>query len=284
MAIKIPVAGTNLNWGAGASWVGGTAPETGDFVQFEEGKTYYYTSGLDQSTVDLAGMVIPPLADVGFAGSLEIDISNGASAFLAVQGIGNLAFIGDIDSVICTSGRASVSINGGAVPLVQVVAGTVQLGNTTTLTRVHTSRTGSAIIDANASTRVAVVRCFGGTIESHRSIEDAIISGQVTLKSAATITDGSTGGTARIVRGTLRYAGTATAGNAIELLGGTFDASRHQAALTIATLTIDRTSSTVSRSAPGAALVFTATTDLTPTYLTSISSMQQQQNTLGSGA
>lgn len=278
MAIKIPVAGTNLNWGAGASWVGGTAPVTGDFVQFEESKTYFYTAGLDQNTVDLAGMVIPPLADVGFAGSLTIDISNGATPFLAMQGVGNIALIGDIDSVICTSGRASVSINGGAVPTVQAVAGTIQLGNTTTLTRVHTSRTGRVIIDANASTRVATVRCFGGSIESHRSIEDAIISGQVTLKSAATITDGSTGGTARVIRGSLRYAGTATAGNAIELLGGALDVTQHQAALTIASLTIDRVSSTVSRAAPGAALVFTATTELTPTYLTSISAMQSGLN------
>lgn len=286
MAIKIPTAGTNLNWGATASWVGGVVPVTGDFIQFETGKSYYYTSGLDQSAVNLAGMVVPPLADVGFGGSgLTIDISSGADAYLAVQGSGNLAFIGDIDSVICASSRASVSINGGAVPLVQALAGVVRLGNTTTLTRIHTSRAGRIIADANASTRIAVARCFGGAIETNRSVEDGLVSnGTLTFKSAATITDGATGGKVCCVRGAIQFQGTATAAQEIELLGGDLDVSSHQAALTLAALTIDRASSRVSRAAPGAAFVITATTDLTPAYLTSISAMQPQQNTLGSGA
>ena len=234
MPIYTRLAGTGT-WASTALWQGGTVPASGttNEIHFAKGTHNITDGGVIAGAVDVNKLVIPGDARVNLNGAiLELDVSNGTDPKLIIEAVGQAASInlkGTFDKAEIY-GTGPVSLSGSAPDIFAWVGANLTINGDCTTSLIIAEKANISI-SAHGSDRVDTLRQLGGSVVSARSIEAGRVSqgGTLTITGAASLTDGSTGGTFELndERSTLVIESeglTITATG--QLMAGTVDTSR----------------------------------------------------------
>lgn len=236
MGIKVPNAGTGLVWTDTATWQGGSIPVDADDVVFEPGKTYVFAA-FSQPNIELASLVA---LDCHLELPGEIDVQNSGRGLLARLRSGCITLTGETNILSAEGPGTVVNVVSGPNLVVQCLGGAqVNLQAGGTYEDVLVDGHGSQVtIGTHASDRVKLKIGPGCRVESYRKVEEALImDGTLALMGAvANITDGSTGGVAKLFgpNAVLSLEQTAALSHAlIEGYAGLVDASKARAVQTV---------------------------------------------------
>lgn len=197
MAVRYAIEGEALNFGASATW-GGGAPANGDILMLWG--RHKFTSGLDQATVNLDGLIAQRGASVEFDGLLKVDVDSAGPGLLWQASDGSLRFDGDTNKAVLDCPGLVPSIEGGTHDEVVCARGRAVVNDSSAVTSLTVAREAVCAVLEHASSRLGSVR-VAGVLETRRSLEAGVVSGRgrVIFSLAATVSDGAAGGLLELV-------------------------------------------------------------------------------------
>lgn len=242
MTIYQAVPGESLDWGSNASWEGAAAPASGstNLAVFKAPGRYVFTAGMNQSAVNLNGIIVFPGAYVEIPG-LTIDLNQSNGEGLVLNGRGTVRIAGGTHTrTLAVSPEMLLRLEGGTHSfIVAEKQARVYATDGPTLEDVQ-AKSGSYVSIAAKSDRVKLRVSGGAKIETNRNVESADVGrGTLILGASAAVTDGSTGGEARVddEAGKIILKNTAAATHAsIRINAGLLDCSLCAVAPTITNL------------------------------------------------
>lgn len=251
----------------------------GDILVFRPKGRYIITGGLAQSTKTLARLVAEGVESIQWGGNWEIGVTEMASFVGRVAG----AFSGAFATLFCGRG-SEISFSGGSIIDATVDAASLVIGSAVAFTgTLEATRGASVDALANATEIPSVMLDGGAKLITRRSIESGYVAdAMLSLRSTATISDGSAGGQLVVnhPRAILEVRDTPGTIDSLDARKGRAVLDGLTGNLTVSALNINASSFAWPERISGRTITVTARKDLAPLSL-SLGTNDPPQNTLG---